>query len=471
MLNKPAPYGPVTTRAAVSFVPAAGLGAALAALPHPWIVYRKGGFSSFDGAAGEIYGGIYIALHPEKGVALVDSTPAQPELAIPRLRTLFRQTGLAVFAGDEPPIVAVTLTRGETQALARRLADAFAAAPGCRIASAAWTEAAAEALAARFPYLKQVQRADATALVQGQGPEGAARPGIPASSPLARAEQGRRSSLRQTGRSGHSHRYGRAETPRFRYGGRAALGVVAVTAIGVAAFALWPRGGSAPTALIPPPPSANIDLVQPAQLEAPTPPTGAISPLTEQIDAVPPVPPEKPPVPRSATARPHRAVTPSTTAALPPAEPRTAKRKTAAPRPEKSAAAEQGTVYVPSEVAPRAVEPEAKKPPPASTPAAATQTELERRPVAEPLPPGTAPEDTITVDGVTYIKGREPKPLAADPNAPETASDEAVPANDKSAPEAAPPASAEMHAPAAATAILAPSSAVRAQGPSPYDEH
>ncbi|MGH7033168.1 MAG: hypothetical protein ACREFL_05515, partial [Stellaceae bacterium] len=109
MLDKPAPYGPVALRAATPFVPAAGLGAALAALPKPWIVFRKGGFSSFE-QPGEIYGGIYIALHPQKGVVLADMVPAQPELATSRLRALLRQTGLPAFAEDEPPIAALALT-------------------------------------------------------------------------------------------------------------------------------------------------------------------------------------------------------------------------------------------------------------------------------------------------------------------------------------------------------------------------
>ena len=88
-----------------TITPTTGLGAALAMLPPPWTVFRQGGLSPFDFTGGEIYGGLYIALHPERGVALVDLAPAQPARALPRLRTLLREAGLAEFSNQPAPVI------------------------------------------------------------------------------------------------------------------------------------------------------------------------------------------------------------------------------------------------------------------------------------------------------------------------------------------------------------------------------
>ena len=139
-----------------TITPTTGLGAALAMLPPPWTVFRQGGLSPFDFTGGEIYGGLYIALHPERGVALVDLAPAQPARALPRLRTLLRAAGLAAFSIDPPPVIALVLTRDELRSAALRLGKAFEAAP--LIKNRTWAKVAVAALIARFPDLMQVQR-------------------------------------------------------------------------------------------------------------------------------------------------------------------------------------------------------------------------------------------------------------------------------------------------------------------------
>ncbi|HUN46017.1 MAG TPA: hypothetical protein VMU85_05835, partial [Stellaceae bacterium] len=142
--------------AAAAVAPTAGLGGALAALPPPWVVFRQSGFSAFDNASSQIYGGLYVALHPQMGIALVDLAPAQPEKAIPRLRSLLQAAGKPEFAADAPAIVACALARDDVAAVGTRLAEIFAATPGEPI-GADWTDAAAAALTARLPELKRVR--------------------------------------------------------------------------------------------------------------------------------------------------------------------------------------------------------------------------------------------------------------------------------------------------------------------------
>ncbi|MGH7032467.1 MAG: hypothetical protein ACREFL_01895 [Stellaceae bacterium] len=399
MLDKPAPHGPVAMRAATPFVPAAGLGAALAALPKPWIVFRKGGFSSFE-QPGEIYGGLYIALHPQKGVVLADTVPAQPELAIPRLRALLRQSGLPAFAEDEPPIAALALTRADLPSLAARLNGAFPA--PCRIADPSWTETAFKALAMRFPYLRPVQRVDGGALSLESVAEVAARPSTAAVPvPVASWVAGNAVPERLLVRSPRTYSR-RADAPPANRAGRLALGGAAIAAVALAGVALMPRyagdlvgGRTAET-----PQSTARIIPPPAPSPSPVPETAAISPITDgafpaaqtapdarELDAA--VPAEKPAAPSKAT----------------PA--RTAKHKETA-RPMKTAEREPAAASIQTEAKAGAEAAEQKPKKTARAAALAARPERARRSV-ELGPP--ALDNTVTVDGLTYIKGREPRSL------------------------------------------------------------
>ena len=441
MLNKAAPYGPVTVRAATPFVPAAGLGAALAALPQPWKVFRKGGFSSFE-QPGEIYGGIYIALHPAKGIVLADMAPAQPGLAIARLRVLLRQTGLPAFAEREPPLVALALTRGELPTLAARLDEAFAAAGPCGIADPDWTAAAVNALATRFPHLRPVQRVDGGALSLepvaelsattrwGSGVE------LPASLQSAAAAE---SSPRPQAYSTRP-RPRRAEEPRQGRTGRYVLGGGAA-ALALAAIALLPRYAHDLITGAPPPAPKVTTQIAPT----PVPETAAITPM--QDDVLPPANalPTPPPKPEIAAPKDKAA----------PAKPtRTVKRKEAA-SPTRTVEREPATVYVPPDAGTAAREQKPKK---AAKPAAvAARPDRARRPDSGPPALG----NTITVEGLTYIRGREPRALDAKTRALDSTT---VPVTDSSA--VAAPASGAPSSPA----LSADSVSGGARGPAPFSQ-
>ena len=446
MLNKTAPYGPVTARAATPFVPAAGLGAALAALPQPWLVYRKGGFSSFE-QPGEIYGGIYIALHPAKGIVLADMVPAQPGLAISRLRALLHQTGLPAFAEDEPPLVALTLTRGELPNLAARLDEAFAAAP-CRIDDPNWTAAAVNALATRFPYLRPVQRVEGGALSL----EPVAEIRVPAALRPGTALVPRAGGVDESNAHGQARSYARSrsrskEEPRQGRAGRYVLGGAAA-ALALAAIALLPRYARDLIDGSPPPqaPKFSAQIAPPPLAPTPVPDTAAITPMQQNV--IPPanlapvpsmdeaaVPAEKPPVP-----------------AMPAAPTRTVKRKEAA-RQTKTAEREPTTVYVPphADTPAQAAEQKPKKA------AIAARPDRQRRTV-EASPP--ALDNTITVDGLTYIKGREPHALDAETPGTDSTT---VPVADSSA--ATPPASGAPPN----TALSAESAPTSVSSPAPFN--
>ncbi len=444
MANRLSPYGPVMAEPAAPLVPASGLGAALATLPLPWMVFRKEGFSSFDGAAGELYGGIYVALHPEKGVALIDLAPGQPHLALPRLRSFFRQTGLVGFSDEQPPIIAMTLMRGETHMLGRRLNDAFTAAPGCRLTDASWTEAAAAALVARFPNLRRIQSIESAASSPARAADEAAATRFYAD--IAAAP-----------REARSHRRPRS-SGRLRQSGKGrllALSVAGVAVAAAAAFTLLPRHTNVPLPDSPAASDKSAAIAQPAPLSEPTLTTGAISPLTEP-SPVPSAP--------TATASTPPEATPSVRAAAPPPPPPIAKRKIAK-HSAKAAGEEPKTVYVPPQTTPLATTPEATKPPKLRVPAIAARSGRERRPAAEAAPPAIAPEDTVTIDGLTYIKGREPHMLDAQPLPPDAATDQVSAPGDAATPQPA-------VAPAAAIPSAEPpaTSASPPQNPAPFDQ-
>lgn len=110
---------------------------ALIALPAPWRVLRNRRATAADGPPWVKY----IALHPDKGIALVDLVPADPSTAIGPLDEFLARTGFTAFSQGDPPIIAVSLTEREIPELATRIDDAFAQAPECGIRNIDWTEA------------------------------------------------------------------------------------------------------------------------------------------------------------------------------------------------------------------------------------------------------------------------------------------------------------------------------------------
>jgi hypothetical protein len=178
-----APSGPEALlealRARERFAPAEILATALAGLRPPWSVYRHHQLSAFEAGRDGGYGGLYIVLHPGKGIALVDLELAAPFSALLRLRRLLQATQFEPFLRDQPPIVALALNRGDLRNLERRLADALACAGACHIAEADWTGTAISAIASVDFGLTQVKGGAPLALPH-LGPSPSAFPPLPA---------------------------------------------------------------------------------------------------------------------------------------------------------------------------------------------------------------------------------------------------------------------------------------------------
>lgn len=118
------------------------LGAALAELPGSWIALRNRRASAADGPPWVKY----IALNAERGIALIDLLPAQPEAAIAPLEEFLARTGFPAFSQGDPPIVAVALRADEIPFLTERIDEAFAAMPPCGINNDNWPTAIADLL-------------------------------------------------------------------------------------------------------------------------------------------------------------------------------------------------------------------------------------------------------------------------------------------------------------------------------------
>ncbi len=116
------------------------LEAALAELPPAWLILCNR--HAVDGPPWVKF----IALHPRKGVALIDVEPAQPETAIAPLEEFLARKGFAPFTSGDPPIVALALAKDDIAAIEDRVAGAFAEAPPCGIESALWIETVTELL-------------------------------------------------------------------------------------------------------------------------------------------------------------------------------------------------------------------------------------------------------------------------------------------------------------------------------------
>ncbi|MGH7034600.1 MAG: hypothetical protein ACREFL_12790, partial [Stellaceae bacterium] len=166
-------------RARERFAPAEILETALAGLRQPWSVYRHHRLSAFEAGRDGGYGGLYIVLHPGKGIALVDLELAAPFSALLRLRRLLQATQFEPFLRDQPPVVALALNRGDLRNLERRLSDALACAGPCRIAEADWTGTAVAAIASVDFGLTQVKGGASLALPR-PNPRPNAFPQLPA---------------------------------------------------------------------------------------------------------------------------------------------------------------------------------------------------------------------------------------------------------------------------------------------------
>jgi hypothetical protein len=116
--------------------------ALLAELPEPWVVLRSRRPWYSDGPPWVNF----IALHPKKGIALIDAAPAQPEDAVEALEEFLARTRFAAFEQGGPPVVALTIARGEGDDLVERLEIAFTHAGRCRMGNGQWASAVADLL-------------------------------------------------------------------------------------------------------------------------------------------------------------------------------------------------------------------------------------------------------------------------------------------------------------------------------------
>ncbi|HUN47502.1 MAG TPA: hypothetical protein VMU85_13320 [Stellaceae bacterium] len=488
-----------------TFTPATGLGAALAALPPPWAVFRRGGISPFDSTGKEIYGGLYIALHPERGIALVDVAPARPDRAVPRLAGLLRQAGLQEFADAQPPIIALVIGRNELRQAALRLGKAFETAPIIR--NHGWTRTAITALLAQFPDLQQVQRAGeapvgetaleadaATAAAAEAAPPPAAGavesasaptaagyeiPQMPAS-PAARPEPAQPPQPAAAGTERPSldgvdprldsvdHRirsfdpepsFWEEWLPSRRYLPGVVIGVAVIAAVVI----LLLRSGTPPVPDTGAPTASTGSGETAPAAPAPAPPPEQAATTPPPVTAAPAPPPVPPPADQAATAAPAPSVpAPSAPAASASTPAGSASRTSATPVvPPPASAPPQQTATVPPPASPppaqaltpptpplvkvpptkeaaRPGEPAAKKAAKPKASDTATREDRARKPAEPPAVSPAPSEETVTIDGMTYVKGREPRALgetespAPDSGATVTPAPQAPPPQDHS---------------------------------------
>lgn len=465
MLDRSAFLGPAAQRKIAPFHPVSRLGKALARLPERWIVFRQGGFSPTDGVAGTVYGGVYIALHPEKGVALVDLAPAQPEGAIPGLRAALRAGNFAPDTLDDIPVRALVLNQNEIATIADRLDEIFA---GTAIKDDAWIGLAVTALTTRFPLLMEVAGTEngssSPASADGSPPRGTqsaaeAAPAAPRSArPRADSTPSRASatvvpipSRASPLRTASVSEPAAPSPPKAHTGTKAiiAAAIVLVSIAAAAAILLPLQQSGSPTA-------ERIIATQPAPLATPS--KIATTPALPSVKSnTPATAATAPPAPTSqlatAPANPPAAHEPSVSAASPDrlfAKPvqmptKTAEHKTAESKAVEHKAAEHRAAEhratqtaathgrashatpqtAAAHPAPKAIgakktamappaqvlRPRAKEAKPAVK-AAAAPSAVKRTPrKVEAAARVNPPAATVTVDGVTYVKGREPRSL------------------------------------------------------------
>ena len=112
---------------------------ALTALPKPWVVLASRHRSGAEGPPWVRY----IALHPMKGIALVDVDPT--DMAVAPLEDFFEHTGLTALRPGGLPIVAVTLSMDGAKTVVESVEAAFAGS-SCELLNPNWCEAVVELL-------------------------------------------------------------------------------------------------------------------------------------------------------------------------------------------------------------------------------------------------------------------------------------------------------------------------------------
>jgi len=118
---------------------AARLREALAALPAPWVVLANRRASGADGPPWVRF----VALHPEKGIALVDTD--SPDAAVAPLEDFLARTGFVALQAGALPIVPVAVGVGEVGVVVDLLDAAFAS-TRANLGNPNWCEAVTELL-------------------------------------------------------------------------------------------------------------------------------------------------------------------------------------------------------------------------------------------------------------------------------------------------------------------------------------
>jgi hypothetical protein len=394
------------------------LAAALAGLPAPWRVLRNRRASAADGPPWVKY----IALHPEKGIALLDLLPANPHAAVAPLDEFLARTGFVAFSDGDPPIVALAVGERDIAAVGDHLADTFADAPRCGIKNANWTDAVVELLMSTSGlFLTPVERAsdapkrNTTSPISAQratASEHVSRPApSPPSSEALRRETPPPNDVLLRPEPSPSREpsvvFLKAPDPDLRVGqptdlerpGRRPIMLLLAAASLSAGVILAVHHVRSPT--VPPATTASIE---PAPVQAADPPP---HPADSAIVGT-----EKPGTasPRSAVVQPPAVVAPQLGPATTP--------------PHAAVAASPSLPDVRTRESPTIPKPAKVQPNPAVGGPALSREYSVKEAQAKPLlsPPRTdgrafggdfspANEETITVDGTTYIKGREPRAL------------------------------------------------------------
>lgn len=129
------------TSAAIKMEAMSWLYNAIEALPEPWVSLASTRQASADGPPWVRY----IVLHPDKGIALVDTDDAAP--AIAPLDDFLWHTGFAALQGDALCIVGVTITAETSGAVVDQIDAAFGGSP-CGLTNPNWCEAVVDLLLA-----------------------------------------------------------------------------------------------------------------------------------------------------------------------------------------------------------------------------------------------------------------------------------------------------------------------------------
>lgn len=130
---------------------------ALAALPAPWVVLANRCASGADAPPWTRF----IALHPRKGIALIDLD--SPDAAVAPLEDFLSRAGLLALRDGAPPIVPVAVDGYESRAMAERLDAALPPLRG-KLGNASWSKSTAQLLLATPDLaLTRIRRAAAAA--------------------------------------------------------------------------------------------------------------------------------------------------------------------------------------------------------------------------------------------------------------------------------------------------------------------